>query len=101
MKNENTEKCALVLVSMPDNTPGTVTQNTWLTFLESLKGTELERGNKMQIHQNMWLIPLHSGLLLLTTLIRQAQVNGILTRVLFLDETPNWITVPAATKSAA
>ena len=72
----------------------TVTTSSWTQFVSSLEGTGLQRGDKMHLHQNLWLIPLETDMIALTKLVHRAEAAGIPIRVLFLAEAPNWIKSP-------
>jgi len=101
MSAKNNPQNAIVFAKMPDNTPGTVTANSWTNFLRSLPDTLAKPGDKMRLHENLWQIPLHTGLPILAKLVHQAEANDIPLHVLFLAETPDWIVCESGTKPAA
>jgi hypothetical protein len=73
---------------------GNVHLSNWQTFLSNIHNNAYPPKDATKIHENIWLIPLSSGLPFLGDLIRRATNDGVSIRVLFLAEAPNWIKYP-------
>jgi hypothetical protein len=86
-------KFALVIAEEPPLSPDPSERN-WGNFMDNVpnKGP-LSQGNEL-IHNNVWLIPLSTGLPFLGKLTGLATVWKIPLRVLFLEEKPDWILYP-------
>ena len=95
MKTETHEKYALCIIPVPNpDLPGSVTKDTLNSFWQNVQTPELKKGGTLQLTENVWQIPLGSKLTSLGTLTHAAGVSGMPIRVLFLEETPNWIKSP-------
>jgi hypothetical protein len=84
---------------VPDRTDRAPTQ--WQFFVGKVRELESLTEGMQKIHENVWLIPLATGLPFLTKLIEWAGSFGVSIRILFLAEAPIWIKYPPDTKSTA
>jgi hypothetical protein len=72
----------------------------WTDFLGNVKMYSTPPEGTQKIHENVWLIPLSSGLPFLSQLIDWGGSSGVSIRILFLEEAPNWIKYPPDAKPA-
>ena len=74
----------------------------WQEFLTTLQNNARTIGETITIHDNVWLIPLDTGMRFLSALVASVGNNDkVLLRILFLDEEPDWIQYPPDAKSSA
>ncbi|HZL79341.1 MAG TPA: hypothetical protein VFC17_10860 [Candidatus Limnocylindrales bacterium] len=87
-------KFALVIGEPPKNSFREPNLEKWKDFLGCVP--QFARPNKetKMIHENVWLIPLDSGMRFLAQLFDLANGKNIPLRILFLDEEPDWLQYP-------
>ena len=87
-------KFALVIGEPPKNSFREPNLEKWKDFLGCVP--QFARPNKetKMIHENVWLIPLASGMRFLAQLFDLANGKNIPLRILFLDEEPDWLQYP-------
>jgi hypothetical protein len=94
-KNQlNTAKFALVIAEYSKNIHDAPDTLKWQEFLGTATLPFPTTEHSARIHENIWLIPLHSEMPFLSALFLRAHEKGIPLRVLFLDEPPDWIKYP-------
>jgi hypothetical protein len=81
---------------VPDRPDDAPTQ--WQFFVRKARELESPLEGMQKIHENVWLLPLATGLPFLTKLIEWAGSYEVSIRILFLAEAPNWIKYPPDTK---
>ena len=81
---------ALIVVTKPiqSNHAG---KEQWRTFLGALSKTEQPSGTVEALGENVWLIPLKSGLPALSALLESAKSCGFAYKVQFIDGTVEWM----------
>jgi hypothetical protein len=66
----------------------------WQFFVANTQKLDPPPAGTQKIHENIWLIPLSIGLPFLTELIECSRGQSVTLRILFLAESPEWITYP-------
>jgi hypothetical protein len=94
MKNAN---FALVIAEThrPDGRHGA--SGPWQNYLENWQNALTSGEEKHRLTENVWLIRLDSGLLVLAGLVRRMEDYHVPVRVLFLADAPIWSQCPPAT----
>jgi hypothetical protein len=88
-------KHVLVIASTPPKTPenpGVIEK--WNNFLGILEYNEMPPANTLRIHNNIWVLPIDTGLPFLGSLLKYAAEAEIPLRVVFLEDIPDWIKNP-------
>jgi hypothetical protein len=87
-------KFALVVAERGKEKAGISVQANWQDFLSNVKGKCYPPEGNTTIHENVWLIPLATGLPFLAELIDWGKSYSVAIRILFLAEAPTWIKYP-------
>jgi hypothetical protein len=66
----------------------------WQFFVANAKTLESLPKDTIKIHENVWLIPLATGIPFLAKLIESCPTYSVSIRVIFLEEIPKWIKYP-------
>jgi hypothetical protein len=87
-------KFALAIAEKPIR--GTVQDpdKIWKEFLGNYRSHIRPTEDIQMIHENVWLIPLDTGMPFVGRLLDWTNMAGIPLRILFLDEEPDWIQYP-------
>jgi hypothetical protein len=94
-------KFVMIVASQPPKLHPAVDLGTeWRNFLSSIQTTEMKYAPTKKIHENVWLINLHTGLPLLGELLCRAKDKAIPMQIVFLHEEPDWIEYPPPFESA-
>jgi hypothetical protein len=93
---ENPAKFAFVVAEKEEyqKVGSTEPMRQWTGFLDNVQRSSQMPEGTQKIHENVWLIPLATGLPFLTKLIDWGEASGVSIRILFLAEAPNWIKYP-------
>ena len=92
-------KFAFVVAERQKNIPGVGVQANWQEFLKTVADTAHPPVGTQTIHENIWLIPLATGLPFVSELIRCSGDWSVSIRILFLAQPPVWIKYPPDAKS--
>lgn len=88
---------ALVIAAQPEYSARIPEpERKWREFLGNLERNGRITERIKTIHENVWLIPLHSDMPFLMRLFDWGNGMGIPLRILFLDDEPKWIKYPAS-----
>jgi hypothetical protein len=87
---------ALVIAERLDTPGKDLGPDAWSTFLATTREYVPKMKGVQQIHENVWVIPLRDGLSNFDKLVGWARYTGGTTRVLFLEEIPDWVRVQPA-----
>ena len=98
MNEQNDEKVALLIIESPK---ASASDRNWATTAANLQSKAQQAKDIQEIAENVWQIPLHSGLLILSQMIELAHKGDLKVRVLFFEEPPNWSVYPPAEKPNA
>jgi hypothetical protein len=90
----NNSKFALLIAEKPQPAVGIVPETKWKEFLGSIQGKLPTVEGIQNYHDNVWLIPLKNGMPFLTHLYDWSHSLQIPTRILFLEDAPEWIKDP-------
>jgi hypothetical protein len=94
-------KFALVIAERPKYDAKTNPHEfAWADFLTNMPKNAKPTPDTETIDDNVWLIPLSTGMLFLNQLVGLANDRHIRLRILFLDEVPGWIKVPPNAQKA-
>jgi hypothetical protein len=96
-------KYALVIAERKEfrSALGTEPTRQWLDFLGNVQRTADSPSGTQKIHENVWLLPLATGLPFLGKLVDWSGSFEVSIRILFLEEVPNWIEYPPTKKTAS
>jgi hypothetical protein len=94
-------KFALVIAEAKKNEHGESDAGSWSEFLSNVPRRARPSPETQTIHDNVWLIPMNTGIPFLVRLFDLSNGSGILLRILFLDAEPDWIQYPPDTKPDA
>jgi len=95
-------KFALLVASKPPYNPMTNPQElAYIDFLNNMPRIEQPPPDTEKIHDNVWLIPLSTGMPFLSSLCVYAKAWNVPHRILFLDEKPEWIKWPPPDETPA
>jgi hypothetical protein len=92
-------KFALVIAEWIKNEQGSPHFGKWQEFQTNLPRFAPRNAETKMIHENVWLIPLDSGMRFLCQLFEFASGMGISLRILFLDSEPEWLQYPKSDES--
>jgi hypothetical protein len=94
--NDFTEnpRFAFVVAEFPKNEYGEPDKATWDKFLGNIGRNKRQAEVAPTIHDNIWLIPLNTGMPFLNHLMQCAEPYPIPLRILFLNDEPDWIKYP-------
>jgi hypothetical protein len=87
-------KFALVIAERPKMATDEEERKKWGDFLGSIRQNARPNKETTLINDNVWLIPLDSGMRFLAQFFDLAVGKDIPLRILFLDEEPNWLQYP-------
>jgi len=90
-------KFAFVVAERPKYNPASGVpdpEEKWQGFLGNAKNIPKPPEGMQKIHDNVWLMPLATGLPFLGQLIQWADSYRVAIRILFVDEAPNWLQYP-------
>jgi hypothetical protein len=85
---------ALVIAERPPSDMNDVPISRWDRFLDDIQKNIKPCRGMQKIHENVWLLPLETGIPFLGRLMEWADGYHIPLRILFLDEEPDWIKIP-------
>jgi len=96
METPKNARFAFVIAEPPKTYSGTQQSPLlqWQNFQTSIKTNLPPSEETLKIHDNVWLIPLKSGMPFLTKLFDWAYQMRIPLHILFLNEKPDWIEYP-------
>lgn len=96
-------KLALVVAEQQPrkDAKGARVEANWQEFLTNVKGRCTPPEKTTKIHENVWLIPLATGLPFLAELIQWGNAYSVPIRILFLAESPDWIEYPPTDKATS
>jgi len=66
----------------------------WQEFAASVEHNAQSSADTKTIHDNVWLIPLATNMRFLGQLLEWGRMSGIVLRILFVDEEPDWVVYP-------
>src|SRR4051812_22598280 len=89
-----TATTAIVIAAPLQNQLGGVDDRLLRQFLANVETHLKPTAGIERFHENVWQIPLDSGMQFLTGLFHWAEAGKIQMRVLFVEEPPEWIGVP-------
>jgi hypothetical protein len=89
-------KYAFVIAERQKYVPGigSHVQANWQDFLKIVQDTGHLPADCTTIHENIWLIPLATGLPFVSELIQAGAKHSVAIRILFLNDTPTWLKYP-------
>jgi hypothetical protein len=91
-------KYAFVVAEREKYHPGIGTEANWQHFLANIRDSTYPPAETLTIHDNIWLIPLATGLKFLSDLTKWGESYSVPIRILFLAEAPTWIKYPPDAK---
>jgi hypothetical protein len=94
-------KFALVIAEARKNERHESDAASWSEFLAKVPKLARPNQEAQTIHDNVWLIPMDTGIPFLVRLFDLANSSGIHLRILFLDAEPDWIQYPPDIKPDA
>jgi hypothetical protein len=96
-------KIAVVIAEREKYVPGigSLAQKNWLNFLDDVQNNGRQPADATMIHENIWLIPVATGLPFVSELIGAGGRHSVAIRILFLNDIPAWIEYPPIAKPAA
>ncbi len=92
----NNAKFALVIAGSLSHQYGGPDEGQWRSFLASIQKNVPPDEGTLRIRENVWQIPLDTGMPFLSKLFDWASGMRIPMHILFLDEKPDWIQYPPA-----
>jgi hypothetical protein len=90
----NNAKFALVIVERPKLASDEEEKKKWNDFLGSVRQNAKPNKETTLINDNVWLIPLDSGMRFLAQFFEVCAGADIPLRILFLDAEPDWLQYP-------
>ena len=87
-------KFALVIAEPPENQYRESDTKRWQDFVNNIPRFAPPNKETLTIHENVWRIPLDTGMPFLCKLFGFANGAGIPLHILFLDAEPEWIKYP-------
>jgi len=80
---------ALVILEKSNRTD--VSQEEWLKFLGAAREASTKNKEVQILAENVWRIPLKSGMATLCELVENVRAAHFSSRVLFLENDPEWV----------
>ena len=97
----NNAKFALVIAEARKNEHHESDAASWSQFVAQVPKKARPSQETQWIHDNVWLIPMDTGIPFLVRLFDLSNGSGIHLRILFLDAEPDWIQYPPDIKPDA
>jgi hypothetical protein len=94
-------KFALVIAEARKNEQHESDAASWSQFIAQVPKQARPSPETQTIHDNVWLIPMDTGIPFLVRLFDLSNGSGIHLRILFLDAEPDWIQYPPDIKPDA
>jgi len=94
-------KFALVIAEARKNESLESDTESWSEFIAKVPKQARPNHETQRIHDNVWLIPMDTGIPFLVRLFDLSNGANILLRILFLDAEPDWIQYPPDIKPDA